>query len=145
MSSHQASLYGFLTDGVHQGMPNNCSIDFAAIIAHIDDVFVNGTDAEITALKQQFNLEDLAHNDDAASAISSPIWYWQSIQQYSGYSTFYQMCDYIEGFAAGEKGTYKDNGVGLSVALPNYAAWYTSIYLPGSQSSLSFPLISRPV
>lgn len=42
-------------------MPQNCSIDYAAIIEYVDDVFINGTTAEKTDLKAMFALEDLAH------------------------------------------------------------------------------------
>ncbi|KAI0126464.1 serine carboxypeptidase S28 [Xylariales sp. AK1849] len=123
---------------IQQGMPQNCSADYSAIIDHVDNVFVNGTDEEKVALKQMFAVEDLEHDDDAASAISSPIWSWQSIQFYSGYSTFYQMCDAIEGFTPDTAGTYTDGGVGLSKALPNFAAWFTSNYLPGSCESYGY-------
>ncbi|KAJ4348592.1 uncharacterized protein N0V89_009970 [Didymosphaeria variabile] len=121
---------------IQQGMPKNCSRDYEAIIDHVDSVFRNGTEDEKAALKQQFLLEDLAHDDDAAVAISSPIWAWQSIQFTSGYSQFYQMCDAIEGASGNSSGNYTsgygDKGVGLKKALPNFAAWFTTNYLPGS-------------
>ncbi|KAI1879336.1 hypothetical protein JX265_002290 [Neoarthrinium moseri] len=117
---------------IQQGMPKNCSVDYEAIIDHVDNVFVNGSDEDKIALKKMFALEDLEHDDDAAVAISSPIWAWQSIQLYSGYSTFYQMCDAIEG------GAPTETGVGLSQALPNFAAWFTSAYLPGYCDSYGY-------
>ncbi|KAK6087654.1 serine carboxypeptidase S28 [Seiridium cupressi] len=116
---------------IQQGMPKNCSIDYEAIVDYVDSVFINGTEDDKLALKAQFNLEDLAHDDDAAVAISAPIWAWQSIQFYSGYSSFYQMCDAIEGVIPNKTGNYSDGGVGLDKALPNFAAWYTTNYLPG--------------
>lgn len=116
-------------------MPKNCSRDYEAIIEHVDSIFTKGTAAEKAALKKQFGLQDLKHDDDTAVAIASPIWEWQSIQFYSGYSQFYQMCDAIEGATGNSSGSYStgysDKGVGLSKALPNYAAWFTSEYLPG--------------
>lgn len=118
-------------------MPKNCSLDYEAIIDYVDSVFTNGTDDEKTALKQQFLLEDLEHDDDAAIAISSPIWAWQSIQFYSGYSQFYQMCDAIEGVIPNKTGNYSDTGVGLSKALPNFAAWYSANYIPGCKRRMS--------
>jgi hypothetical protein len=116
-------------------MPKNCSLDYEAIVEYVDSVFTNGTDAEKTALKQQFLLQDLEHEDDAAVAISSPVWAWQSIQFNSGYSQFYQMCDAIEGANGNSSrnytSSYSDKGIGLSNALPNFAAWFTTNYLPG--------------
>lgn len=123
-----------MADFCTQGMPKNCSLDYEAIIDHVDHVFKTGTMEEKEALKAQFLLEDLDHDDDAAVAISSPIWAWQSIQFYSGYSQFYQMCDAIEGASPNATGHYSDTGVGLSKALPNFAAWYRANYIPGCKS-----------
>lgn len=42
------------------------------------------------------------------------------------------MCDAIEGFTPNDTAPYTtEDGVGLKKALPNYAKWYTSQYLPG--------------
>ncbi|ETS84162.1 hypothetical protein PFICI_02187 [Pestalotiopsis fici W106-1] len=124
---------------IQQGMPKNCSLDYEAIIDYVDSVFINGTEEEKTALKQQFLLEDLEHDDDAAIAISSPIWAWQSIQFYSGYSQFYQMCDAIEGASGNHStGNYSDAGVGLAKALPNFADWFTVNYIPGYCDSYGY-------
>ncbi|KAI0179393.1 peptidase S28 [Hypoxylon sp. FL1284] len=120
--------------GIQQGMPNNCSRDYAAIIEHADNVFTHGSPKERADLKQLFGLQDLAHLDDAAAAISSPIWAWQSIQLTSGYSTFYQMCDAIEGVLPNStipSNTTSPRGVGLKKALPNFAKWFKAQYLPG--------------
>ncbi|KAI1767147.1 peptidase S28 [Hypoxylon sp. FL1150] len=119
---------------IQDGMPKNCSRDYEAIVEHVDGVFTHGSRKEQADLKQLFGLQDLAHVDDAATAISSPIWAWQSIQFTSGYSTFYQMCDAIEGVSPNStmpsNGT-SSRGVGLKKALPNFAKWFKSKYLPG--------------
>jgi hypothetical protein len=126
-----------VSDPNNQGMPKNCSLDFEAIIEYVDSVFTNGTDNEKAALKQQFLLQDLEHDDDAAVAISSPVWAWQSIQFYSGYSQFYQMCDAIEGangnYSGNYTSSYSETGIGLKKALPNFAAWFKNKYLPGCE------------
>ncbi|KAH6652526.1 serine carboxypeptidase S28 [Truncatella angustata] len=126
---------------IQQGMPKNCSLDYEAIVDHIDTVFTKGTEEEKIALKAMFLLEDVAHDDDAAVAISSPIWAWQSIQFYSGYSSFYQMCDAIEGVIPNNTGNYTNysaRGVGLNKALPNFAAWYRTEYIPGYCASYGY-------
>jgi len=126
-----------------QGMPQNCSRDFSAIIDYTDRVLQHGSRKEKEDLKAMFNLQGLEHIDDIATAISAPIWAWQSIQMYSGYSVFYQMCDAIEGFGQNTSSissTYPTiQGVGLKAALPNYAAWYKKAYLPGSCASYGYP------
>lgn len=123
--------------GTQDGMPQNCSKDYTAIINHVDNVLTHGSPEEQTDLKQLFGLQDLAHLDDAAVAISSPIWAWQNIQQTSGYSTFFKMCDAIEGVLHNSTiptipiNTTSSSGVGLKKALPNFAGWFKAKYLPG--------------
>ncbi|RYP51476.1 hypothetical protein DL768_003206 [Monosporascus sp. mg162] len=114
-----------------QGMPKNCSKDFSAIIDYVDGVFLHGSRKQKADLKRLFGLQGVRHGDDAAAAISAPIWAWQSIQLYSGYSTFYQMCDAIEGVSPNTTlAESSKDGVGLKKALPNYAKGYTTSYLP---------------
>ncbi|KAI1466238.1 peptidase S28 [Daldinia caldariorum] len=122
---------------IQRGMPKNCSEDYAAIINYVDKVFVNGSQNETATLKQLFGLQDLAHLDDVAAAISSPIWAWQSIQFTSGYSQFYQMCDAIENSTV-PLNSSSPRGVGLEIALPNFAKWFTEQYLPGYCASYGY-------
>ncbi|KAI1474707.1 peptidase S28 [Daldinia eschscholtzii] len=122
---------------IQQGMPKNCSEDYAAIIDHVDKVLINGSINETADLKEQFGLQDLAHLDDVAAAISSPIWAWQSIQFTSGYSQFYQMCDAIEDSAVLLNDS-NPHGVGLEIALPNFAKWFKTEYLPGYCASYGY-------
>ncbi|KAI1643959.1 peptidase S28 [Daldinia loculata] len=126
---------------IQQGMPKNCSEDYAAIIDHVDKVFTNGSQKDTAGLKQLFGLQDLVHLDDVAAAISSPIWAWQSIQFTSGYSQFYQMCDAIEGFfpnSTAPLNSSSPRGVGLEIALPNFAEWFKAHYLPGYCTSYGY-------
>ncbi|KAI0153177.1 endoprotease endo-Pro [Xylariaceae sp. FL1272] len=116
-------------DPIRQGMPQNCSQDYSKIIDHVDSILLEGTDKEQDDLKKMFGLEDLSHKDDIASAISSPIWLWQGIQFTSGYSQFYQMCDAIQGVMQNTT-QFPIDGVGLKRALPNFAKWFKSNYLP---------------
>ncbi|KAL7622689.1 hypothetical protein AAE478_006367 [Parahypoxylon ruwenzoriense] len=118
---------------IQQGMPQNCSQDSAAIIDHADNAFIHGLRKEQADLKQLFGLQKLACLGDAAAAISSPIWAWQSIQFTSGYSTFYQMCDAIEDVIPNSTAPMNasSNGVGIKKALPNFARWFQAQYLPG--------------
>ncbi|KAI0133968.1 serine carboxypeptidase S28 [Xylariales sp. AK1849] len=115
------------------GMPQNCSRDYSAIIDHVDNTFLNGSQEDKDSLKEMFAVQDLDHDDDAASAIASPIFYWQSITFTSNYSQFYEMCDAIEGVLpnATKPGGYSDQGVGVDLALPNFASWFKAKYLPG--------------
>ncbi|KAI5925213.1 putative serine peptidase [Camillea tinctor] len=117
---------------IQQGMPQNCTQDYAAIIDYVDGILSNGSAKEQSDLKELFGLQDLKYLDDVGAAIASPIWSWQSIQFYSGYSQFYQMCDAIEGVVPNSTASYtSSNGVGLENALPKFAQWFTSEYLPG--------------
>ncbi|KAI1140057.1 peptidase S28 [Hypoxylon sp. FL0543] len=119
---------------IQQGMPKNCSKDFTAIINYVDEVFTHSSPKEQARLKQLFGLQELAHVEDVAAAISYPIYAWQKIQFVSGYSQFYQMCDAIEGFFPNSTATFNGTsscGIGLKRALRNYAKWYKTQYLPG--------------
>ena len=49
-------------------MPQNCSADVQAVIAHIDKTFTSGTTNEINAIKDTFGLSDITHLDDVAGA-----------------------------------------------------------------------------
>ncbi|KAI2465384.1 endoprotease endo-Pro [Annulohypoxylon bovei var. microspora] len=125
--------------GTQQGMPKNCSKDYSAIVDHVDRVVTHGSRKEQTDLKHLFGLQDLTHLDDVASAIASPIWKWQSLDFYSGYSSFYAMCDAIEGFfpnSTKPSNSTSSCGVGLKKALPNFAKWYKASYLPGHCTEL---------
>jgi hypothetical protein len=144
---------------IQNGMAKNCSRDLARIVAHVDDVIASGNASELAILQKSFGLQDLHHVDDFASyvlsmsplrprranmimlnrAISMPLGNWQSIQLYSNYSTFFMMCDTIEGVrAVSPDGVSKStnatipsaDGVGLEVALPNFAAWFKTEYFP---------------
>ncbi|KAI0095404.1 peptidase S28 [Daldinia grandis] len=128
-------------DPIQQGMPKNCSEDYAAIIDHVDKVFTNGSESDTAALKQLFGLQDLVHLDDVSAGISSPIWAWQSIQFTSGYSQFYQMCDAIEGFSPNSSvplNSSSPRGVGLEIALPNFSEWFKAHYLLGYCASYGY-------
>ncbi|KAI1204686.1 endoprotease endo-Pro [Annulohypoxylon truncatum] len=128
--------------GIQQGMPKNCSKDYSAIIDHVDRVLTLGSPKEKTNLKHLFGLQDLSHNDDVGAAISSPIGNWQGLDFSSGYSPFYQMCDAIEGFFPNSTNSTRPSnstsscGVGLRKALPNYARWFKSKFLPGRCTGL---------
>ncbi|KAK8209937.1 peptidase S28 [Phyllosticta paracitricarpa] len=108
---------------VQKGMPQNCSADVSLVIGHIDGVLKNGTTQQKSDLKAQFGLAGLEHDDDFASALENGPWLWQSNSFYSGYSAFYQFCDYVEN-AIGNGSSIPDaSGVGLDKALAGYAKW----------------------
>jgi len=49
-------------------MPNNCSADVEAVIAHIDKVFTSKNETAIQAIKDSFGMGDMTHLDDVAGA-----------------------------------------------------------------------------
>ena len=123
-------------------MATNCSTDVSLVVDHIDQVLTNGTTDEQTALKTMFGLQDLEHNDDFGAAIENGPWLWQSNQFYTGYSGFYQFCDFVENVAVA--GNFSNSsipsasGVGLDKALNGYATWFKNQLLPGYCESYGY-------
>ena len=66
-----ASAYCEYFEPIRQFMPQHCSADVDAVITYIDQVFTNGTQAEINEIKTLFGLPNLTHLDDAAYACES--------------------------------------------------------------------------
>lgn len=120
---------------VQEGMPKNCSKDVNLVIDHMDSVLTHGSASEITALKTQFGLASVQHNDDFMAALENGPWLWQGNQFYHT-TGFYEWCDYIENAE-----NYNPNstnttlpsaaGVGLTKALAGYAKWTREVFLPG--------------
>jgi hypothetical protein len=48
-------------------MQPNCSEDMQRIIEFVDKILINGTQAEVLALKTLFSLQTVEHNADFAS------------------------------------------------------------------------------
>ncbi|KAH9886027.1 peptidase S28 [Cubamyces lactineus] len=107
---------------IRQYMPQNCSSDVQAVIAHVDKVYQSGNETEIQSLKDIFGLGSVAHGGDFAWALASLINTWQSLQFSSGpNTTFFNFCDALEvkdGQVAGP------DGWGLEQALAAWGSYY---------------------
>ena len=55
-------------------MPQNCSADIQAVIAHVDETLESGSEAEIQSLKDTFGLGNVTHNLDFAWARAYLNW-----------------------------------------------------------------------
>lgn len=115
-------------DIVRQFMPQNCSADVQAVISYIDEVFTSNDAAQISTIKEVFNM-DLTHLDDFAYALARPLYYWQDLQPNGNLSNgyFYSFCDALEvvdGVAAGAEGQ------GLDHALQAFGSWWANIFYP---------------
>ncbi|KAG6009457.1 hypothetical protein E4U21_002372 [Claviceps maximensis] len=115
---------------VNLATPKNCSADFKRINAHFQEVLTTGNAAAKYHLKSKFGLGVLA-DDDFLSATTTALSAWQEQQFFTGYSDFYQLCDWIEGFTPGSNKTVRPgpNGVGLFKSLENYASYWTKYIL----------------
>ncbi|EKM56517.1 uncharacterized protein PHACADRAFT_183166 [Phanerochaete carnosa HHB-10118-sp] len=112
---------------VRQNMPQNCSADVEAVIAHIDNVFTSGNQSQINHIKELFGLSELTHLDDVAGALRYNLWDWQSLAPDTGpNSTFFEFCDALEV----KNGTSAPvSGWGVDHALPAWGAFWTNGYL----------------
>ncbi|MCJ1245001.1 hypothetical protein MMC30_002202 [Trapelia coarctata] len=116
---------------VQEGMAKNCSTDLTLVIDYIDNVLTMGTTAAKQALKDSFGLGALEHDDDFASALQNGPWLWQANSFYTGYSGFFQFCDYIENVAGQDNPLLPSaSGVGLTKALAGYVKW-ANAFFPG--------------
>lgn len=125
--------------GAEQAMPRNCSADWRRIVHHIDDVYMHGTEEEKQLLRA-----DLGHDSSypypvSAQVASSWLSYWQVQQYKTGYSPFFQMCDYIEHQQANRTDDVPmpgPEGVGLEKALVGFFTGLKEVKrFPGSSLS----------
>src|SRR5947207_10693016 len=119
-------------------MPKNCSKDVSLVIDYIDEVLTTGSQANKTALKTMFGLQEVEHDDDFASVLQNGPWAWQSNSFTSQYSQFFQFCDAVEGVTPGQANVPDENGVGLQTALAGYAQWTNNSLIPGYCSGYGY-------
>ncbi|KAH9839143.1 peptidase S28 [Rhodofomes roseus] len=115
-------------DVIRQHMPQNCSADVQAVIAHIDSVFDSTNYTAIDEIKTMFNM-NLTNLDDFASALQNPMWDWQSLDVSPNLTDprFYEFCDALE---VKDNETAPESGWGLDHALNTWADYWTTTYLP---------------
>lgn len=114
-------------------MAQNCSSDVIKVVDYLDGVLQSNDTAAISAVKAQFGLEGVEHNDDFMSVLEYGPWEWQSNQFYTGYSAFYEFCDSVEnvGPLFNSSTVPGAEGVGLEKALNGYATWIKEEIIPG--------------
>ncbi|KAI9056849.1 peptidase S28 [Trametes sanguinea] len=110
---------------IMQYMPQNCSTDIQAAIAYVDDTIASGDASKIAALKDNFGLAGIVHNDDfAAELTESFIGHWQESGMIMSDGAFQEFCDVLEtddnGKPAGPQ------GMGLQHALSAWSAYSKS-------------------
>ncbi|KAJ5659501.1 Peptidase S28 [Penicillium longicatenatum] len=123
---------------VQEGMAKNCSADVSRVVDYVDKVSKYGTKAQQKELQALFGLEDLEHYDDFAAALENGPWLWQSNSFYTGYSGFFEFCDYVENVEAGASTVPGADGVGLKKALKGYAKWFKTVFFPDSCASYGY-------
>ncbi|XWW94244.1 hypothetical protein V2A60_002187 [Cordyceps javanica] len=105
---------------VGDALPQNCSADWKRVMAHIDDVFMHGSDSSKQELKANLGAGNRSDADAARGAVE---WLngWQGQQYTSGYSFVFKVCDYIENqFPETHEPVPGPDGVGLEKALQGY-------------------------
>ncbi|KAJ5217326.1 hypothetical protein N7468_010334 [Penicillium chermesinum] len=124
---------------VQEGMPKNCSKDISRVVDYLDSVNASGDKQKLQKLYELFGLDDIDSFDDFAGALENGPWLWQENQFDTGYSEFYQFCDYIEGVRPGASKVPGAEGVGLKQALQGYVKWFRNVYLPNACTGYGFP------
>ncbi|KAI0332897.1 peptidase S28 [Cubamyces sp. BRFM 1775] len=116
-------------------MPQNCSADVQAAIAYVDEVIESGNATAIQALKENFGLGELTHDDDFEWALATVIQTWQDLLLSSGRGqTFNKFCLAIatkDGEIAGP------DGWGAEHAISAWGAFYLNgPFLPSRCGSI---------
>ncbi|KAB5536262.1 putative serine peptidase [Coniochaeta sp. 2T2.1] len=131
---------------IQQGMPKNCSSDVQKVVDYVDGVLRLGTPKAKQALKEKFGLGGIVHDNDFAAALENGPWSWQSHDFRSGYSSFFEFCDYVENVWPGSTAQAPGaGGVGLQKALDGYAKWAQEIMLPGYCAGYGYPDWTDPL
>ncbi|KAH8101149.1 serine carboxypeptidase S28-domain-containing protein [Cristinia sonorae] len=118
-------------------MPQNCSADVQAVIAHFDQVFASGNTAAIDALKSSYGMAELTHLDDVVAACAIRSTLGQRLSPTSGPSAgFWEFCDALE---------VKDGvnapvtGWGLDHALAAWGKYFSETFLADYCDGQSIP------
>ncbi|KAK2023486.1 serine carboxypeptidase S28 [Colletotrichum zoysiae] len=130
--------YWYFYAKIQEAMPKNCSTDLALIIDYVDKTIESGNKDEIYALKKQFGMQDVVHDDDFAVGLAQPLFAWQNVAPYAGYSPFFATCDAIE-TGNGTSTIPGAEGIGLTAALANFAEWWRANMINGTCSSYGYP------
>ncbi|KAI0368439.1 peptidase S28 [Pilatotrama ljubarskyi] len=121
-----ADFWGYF-EPIRLSMPKNCSADVEAVISFVDEVLMSKNASQIKALKENFGLGGLSHDDDFAAALYAPLQDWQDLQPtYGPGGAFYEFCDALEvddGSVAGPEGR------GLENALLAWGEYYRKSYI----------------
>ncbi|OAA60147.1 Peptidase S28 [Cordyceps fumosorosea ARSEF 2679] len=105
---------------IGEALPQNCSADWKLVMAHIDDVLMNGSDGDKADLKRNLGVVG-ASDQNAAESAASWVSSWQSQQYFYGYTRPFQVCDYIENQLPEQyEPTPGAQGLGLDKALQGF-------------------------
>ncbi|KAK1218111.1 hypothetical protein PQX77_019210 [Marasmius sp. AFHP31] len=117
---------------IREYMPQNCSADVQAVIAHVDKTIGLNDKTEIQKLKANFGLIDVTNVDDFVATLTRPLSEWQKISPASGPKTkFGEFCDALE---VDEQGKHAPKeGWGVQKALN---AWGNYLRIPTSRVSV---------
>ncbi|KAG6808517.1 hypothetical protein H0H92_003858 [Tricholoma furcatifolium] len=127
---------------IRLNMPQNCSADVQAVIAHVDEVFTGTDAAAIQALKDNWGLGDMTHLDDVAGSLRNNMWDWQSLQVFTGPGgQFFDFCDALE-VKNGE--VAPASGFGLDHALTAWGAYWNETYYALRRCTRGKPYACNP-
>ncbi|KAF8869174.1 peptidase S28 [Mucidula mucida] len=108
---------------IRLNMPANCSSDVQAAVARIDEILDSGDVVAIQQLKETFGMGNVTYSDDFATALSTPLGFWQSLNPSVGpNSPFFQFCDALEVDTNNQ--TAPSEGWGVDHALSAYGKYF---------------------
>ncbi|SMR55513.1 unnamed protein product [Zymoseptoria tritici ST99CH_1A5] len=107
---------------IERGMAKNCSKDVAGVVDYMDNVFLHGSDQNITDLKAKFTGLESLQNNDLMNVIGLAPGMWQ-LGDATDNHLFLTWCDYIENVNV-TSAVSGPEGVGVEAALSGYVKWW---------------------
>ncbi|KAL0580057.1 hypothetical protein V5O48_001916 [Marasmius crinis-equi] len=110
---------------IRKNMPQNCSADVSAVIAHLDTVFSGTNTSAKASIKATFGMSGAA-DVDFLGALRNNLWAWQDLQPTSGPgASFYKFCDALE---VKNGASASSSGWGLDHALTAWGSYWRTGY-----------------
>ncbi|SMQ53998.1 unnamed protein product [Zymoseptoria tritici ST99CH_1A5] len=126
---HQTAAFWQFFEPVKQNMPQDCRDDVTAVIDHMDEILIHGSEQNIADLKARFDFPAKIDSVDFMYALARApsLWFQRDIaseaKEGAPRAKFLVWCDYVEN-AVNKSSSSTAGPVGVEAALDGYAKWW---------------------